>query len=94
LSRNLKNITSDLPEMARQLGRLGGGDFILDGEIAAFDRNGVSRFQLLQRRELDAKTRSTRRRVFADWLRNAFGQTIAAPYSVRRHAQALPDLDF
>jgi len=30
-------------------------------------------------------SKSKRRgRVFADWLRNAFGQTIAAPYSVRR----------
>ena len=27
-------------------------------------------------------------RVFADWLRNAFGQTIAAPYSVRRRPKA------
>lgn len=27
-------------------------------------------------------------RVFADWLRNAFGQTIAAPYSVRRRLKA------
>jgi bifunctional non-homologous end joining protein LigD len=29
-----------------------------------------------------------RGRVFIDWLRNAFGQTIAAPYSVRRRPQA------
>jgi bifunctional non-homologous end joining protein LigD len=29
-----------------------------------------------------------RGRVFVDWLRNAFGQTIAAPYSVRRRPQA------
>jgi len=28
------------------------------------------------------------RRVFADWIRNAFGETIAAPYSVRRRAGA------
>jgi bifunctional non-homologous end joining protein LigD len=27
-------------------------------------------------------------RVFADWLRNAFGQTIAAPYSIRCRAKA------
>jgi len=27
-------------------------------------------------------------RVFADWLRNAFGQTIAAPYSVRQRPKA------
>jgi bifunctional non-homologous end joining protein LigD len=29
-----------------------------------------------------------RGRVFVDWLRNGFGQTIAAPYSVRRRPQA------
>lgn len=29
-----------------------------------------------------------RGRVFIDWLRNAFGQTIAAPYCVRRRAHA------
>ncbi|HVN32263.1 MAG TPA: non-homologous end-joining DNA ligase [Thermoanaerobaculaceae bacterium] len=28
------------------------------------------------------------RRVFADWIRNAFGETIAAPYSVRRRPGA------
>jgi bifunctional non-homologous end joining protein LigD len=34
-------------------------------------------------------SKSKRRgRVFIDWLRNAFGQTIAAPYSVRRRPQA------
>jgi bifunctional non-homologous end joining protein LigD len=37
-----------------------------------------------------------RGRVFADWLRNAFGQTIAAPYSVRRrpHAPVSTPLDW
>jgi bifunctional non-homologous end joining protein LigD len=29
-----------------------------------------------------------RGRVFIDWVRNAFGQTIAAPYSVRRRPHA------
>lgn len=34
-------------------------------------------------------SKSKRRgRVFTDWLRNAFGQTIVAPYSVRRRPQA------
>ena len=34
-------------------------------------------------------SKSKRRgRVFIDWLRNAFGQTIAAPYSVRRRPKA------
>ena len=34
-----------------------------------------------------AKSRR-RGRVFVDWLRNAFGQTIAAPYSLRRRPRA------
>jgi bifunctional non-homologous end joining protein LigD len=34
-------------------------------------------------------SRAKRRgRIFADWLRNAFGQTIATPYSVRRRPRA------
>jgi len=39
---------------------------------------------------------SRRGRVFSDWLRNAFGQTIAAPYSVRRrpHAPISTPLDW
>jgi bifunctional non-homologous end joining protein LigD len=32
--------------------------------------------------------RSRTGRVFVDWLRNAFGQTIVAPYSVRRRPRA------
>lgn len=56
-SRNLKNITDDFYEIAQSLARLSSGDFVLDGEIVAFDRNGISRFQLLQRRELDIKVR-------------------------------------
>jgi len=49
-SRNLKDITAEFREIGLGLGGLGGGPFVLDGEIVAFDRHGVSRFQLLQRR--------------------------------------------
>jgi bifunctional non-homologous end joining protein LigD len=49
-SRNLKDITSGFPEIARALERLPGGDLVVDGELVALDRRGVSRFQLLQRR--------------------------------------------
>jgi bifunctional non-homologous end joining protein LigD len=51
-SRNLKDVTAEFPEIARTLEGLLDGDFVLDGEIVAFDRHGVSRFQLLQRRAL------------------------------------------
>ena len=51
-SRNLKNITAEFPQIAKELVQLPGGDFVLDGEIVAFDSKGISRFQLLQRRAL------------------------------------------
>ena len=52
-SRNLKESTAEFPEIAGALAGLSGGDFVLDGEIVAFDTQGVSRFQILQRRALD-----------------------------------------
>src|SRR5437879_8860655 len=51
-SRTLRDITTEFPEIARALQGLRDGDLVLDGEIVAFDRHGVSRFQLLQRRGL------------------------------------------
>jgi bifunctional non-homologous end joining protein LigD len=51
-SRNLKEITAEFPEIADALAGLSGGDFVLDGEIVAFDSHDVSRFQILQRRAL------------------------------------------
>jgi hypothetical protein len=50
-SRNAIDRTADFPEIVAALGRLP-GDFVLDGEVVAFDPKGVSRFQRLQRREL------------------------------------------
>lgn len=54
-SRNLTDITAEYPEIARAVRGLRGGDLVLDGEIVAFDRHGISRFQLLQRRGLGAR---------------------------------------
>jgi DNA ligase D-like protein (predicted ligase) len=51
-SRNLKEFTVEFPEIAHVLEDLPGGDFVLDGEIVAFDSHDVSRFQILQRRAL------------------------------------------
>jgi len=51
-SRNLKELTADFPEITKALGGLAGGDFVVDGEIVAFDSKNISRFQLLQRRAL------------------------------------------
>ena len=54
-SRNGKEITGAFEAIAAALAKLRGGDFVLDGEIVAFDREGVSRFQLLQRHDLDPR---------------------------------------
>jgi bifunctional non-homologous end joining protein LigD len=56
-SRNLNDITAEFRDIARALQGLPGGDFVLDGEVVAFDRHGVSRFQLLQRRALGEPVR-------------------------------------
>ena len=50
-SRNAIDRTADFAGIAGALAKLR-GDFVLDGEIVAFDAAGVSRFQRLQRREL------------------------------------------
>jgi len=47
-SRNAKDRTESFPGVARAVGRLRAETALLDGEVAAFDRRGVSRFQLLQ----------------------------------------------
>lgn len=49
-SRTLRDITNEFPDVASGVAPLSKGDLVLDGEIVALDRDGVSRFQLLQRR--------------------------------------------
>ncbi len=83
-SRNLKEITVDFPDIVHALGSVSGGDFVLDGEIVVFDRQGISRFQLLQRRELDAKLRP----VYAlfDCLEGEGEEILKKPLTDRRKA--------
>jgi bifunctional non-homologous end joining protein LigD len=50
VSRNMLDLTEGFPEIVAALKKLPGSHFILDGEIVALDRHGVSRFQLLQQR--------------------------------------------
>jgi DNA ligase D-like protein (predicted ligase) len=84
VSRNLRDITAAFPEIARALERLPGGDLILDGEVVAFDRRDVSRFQLLQRRAMGERIRP----VFAifDCLEHDGEHLIRRPLSDRRRA--------
>lgn len=50
ISRNQIEMTMQYPELADIAQSIHGSSVILDGEIVALDKNGVSRFQLLQRR--------------------------------------------
>jgi len=49
-SRNLIDRTDSWPDVARAIGALPGGELVVDGEVFAFDKMRVSRFQLLQQR--------------------------------------------
>jgi bifunctional non-homologous end joining protein LigD len=83
-SRNLREITADFPEIARALQDLPDGDAVLDGEIVAFDRRGVSRFQLLQRRALGEHIQA----VYAifDCLQRGGVELLRRPLRDRRRA--------
>jgi bifunctional non-homologous end joining protein LigD len=48
LSRNAKDRTAMFPKIAAAIEALPSRTLLLDGEVVAFDRHGISRFQLLQ----------------------------------------------
>jgi bifunctional non-homologous end joining protein LigD len=48
LSRNEKDLTGKFPEIARSFAALMADEAVIDGEIVALDKKGVSSFQLLQ----------------------------------------------
>ena len=83
-SRNLKDVSSDFPEIVEALAHLPGGDFALDGELVAFDGEGVSRFQLLQQHEIDNRIQPVF--VVFDCLEINGEQIMAKPLSERRKA--------
>jgi bifunctional non-homologous end joining protein LigD len=55
LSRNAKDRTATFPSIAAAVARLKPRTLLLDGEVVAFDRHGVSRFQLLQKLQTEPK---------------------------------------
>ena len=83
-SRNQLELTHEFPQIADALTRLPGGDLVLDGEIVAFDRRGVSRFQLLQRRG-DGDSPRPRFAVF-DCLERDGVALLERPLALRRRA--------
>jgi bifunctional non-homologous end joining protein LigD len=55
VSRNAKDHTARLPKIAAAIGGLPVRTLLVDGEVVAFDRRGISRFQLLQRGQIEPR---------------------------------------
>ncbi len=58
LSRTGQDLTAGFASVVDALRKLPDDDLVLDGELVVFDPAGVSRFQLLQRRGIDPRTRT------------------------------------
>ena len=82
LSRTGQDLTAGFPKVVEELSALSDRDFVLDGELVVFDAKGVSRFQLLQRRGIDPRTR-TMYAVF-DCLRSQGRDLLSRPLELRR----------
>ncbi len=82
LSRTLQDLTDGFVSVCDSVRALGDRDLVLDGELVVFDREGVSRFQLLQRRGVDPRTRI----VYAvfDCLRSKGRDLLRRPLEERR----------
>lgn len=81
-SRTGQDLTAGFAEVADALRALPDDDLVLDGELVVFDRAGVSRFQLLQRRGVDARVRPVY--VVFDCLRSRGRDLRARPLEERR----------
>jgi bifunctional non-homologous end joining protein LigD len=82
LSRTGQDLTEGFNAVADALRELPDRDFVIDGELVVFDENGVSRFQLLQRRGIDPRTRP----VYAvfDCIRSEGHDILRRPLEERR----------
>jgi DNA ligase D-like protein (predicted ligase) len=82
LSRTGQDLTAGFPKVVEALRALPDNDFVLDGELVVFDAKGVSRFQLLQRRGIDPRTRT----IYAvfDCLRSQGRDLLRRPLERRR----------
>ncbi len=99
-SRNLRDITSQYPEVTRALREaMGSREAILDGEVVAFDEKGRPDFQRLQRRMHLGSESAVRRRMadtpvsymIFDVLYAEGHSLMEKPYTERR--EALESLD-
>jgi bifunctional non-homologous end joining protein LigD len=94
-SRNLRDVSSQYPEVTRALREaLGAREALIDGEVVAFDDDGRPDFQRLQRRMHLASDSAVRRRmadapaayIAFDVLHLDGRSLLDAPYSERREA--------
>ena len=81
LSRTGQDLTAGAPQIVEALRALPDDDFVLDGELVVFDEEGVSRFQLLQRRK-DPRMRVMY--VVFDCLRSQGRDLLRRPLDERR----------
>ncbi len=82
ISRTGQDLTAGFSEVARAIAALPDDDLLLDGELVVFDRAGVSRFQLLQRRGVDPRMRPVY--VVFDVLRSRGRDLTKRPFEKRR----------
>ena len=82
LSRTGQDLTAGFPGVVDALRGLPDRDSVLDGELVVFDAKGVSRFQLLQRRGIDPRTRTVY--VVFDCLRSEGRDILRRPLEERR----------
>jgi bifunctional non-homologous end joining protein LigD len=81
-SRTGQDLTEAFGEIVEAIRRLPDDDLALDGELVIFDRAGVSRFQLLQRRGIDPRMRPVY--VVFDLLRSRGRDLTRSPVEERR----------
>jgi bifunctional non-homologous end joining protein LigD len=81
-SRTGQDLTAGFAEVVDAIRKLPDDDVVLDGELVLFDRTGVSRFQLLQRRGIDPRVRPVY--VVFDILRSKGRDLTRAPLEERR----------
>ena len=81
-SRTGQDLTAGFAAVVDALRALPDADLTLDGELVIFDRRGVSRFQLLQRRGVDPRLRVTY--VVFDVLRSQGRDLLRRPLEERR----------
>lgn len=82
LSRTGQDLTAGFAPTVDALRKMRDPDLVLDGELVVFDEGGVSRFQLLQRRGIDTRTRTMY--VVFDCLRSEGRDRLRRPLEERR----------